>query len=262
MTAASTSPWASGPSEILRHGLTLMKKDSDSNRRLALISIDNSVELMIKTYLGLPHRINGLTITRKQVSEASETFPALLDALNAHAPAKLDGIDLRTIEWYHRLRNQLYHQGNGLTVERDKVEAYAVLANQLFHNLFGVVLLDHVTDSADVLGEFIEGWTFVERGLSALMSREAARRRDTMSRPRPVSDVVDYLVKTHLLSPQRGMEIQHFRYLRNEVLHGKKDFRKSLTPAIVSRVKEIAKEMDVIVEGVNAEMPNLPEDQT
>jgi len=59
--------WASGPAEILRHGLRLLTIDSDVNRRQAMISIDNSVELMIKTYLGLPKRVTGLTITRKAV---------------------------------------------------------------------------------------------------------------------------------------------------------------------------------------------------
>jgi hypothetical protein len=56
----SNPPWASGPGEILRHGLELLSKDSDTNRRLAMISIDNSVELMIKTYLGLPNRVTVL----------------------------------------------------------------------------------------------------------------------------------------------------------------------------------------------------------
>jgi len=83
-----------------------------------MISIDNAVELMIKTYLGLPKRITGLSIPRKEYNDIAESFPALLDGLEKHAPDKLDGIDLGTIEWYHRLRNELYHQGNGLTVER------------------------------------------------------------------------------------------------------------------------------------------------
>jgi hypothetical protein len=125
-------PWASGPGEILRHALDLLRKDSDVNRRLAMISIDNAVELMIKTYLGLPKRVTGLPITRKEFQEAAESFPALLDALERHSSDKLDGVDLGAIEWYHRLRNELYHQGNGLTVERDKVEVYAELANILF----------------------------------------------------------------------------------------------------------------------------------
>jgi hypothetical protein len=47
------SPWASGPGEILRHGLDLLKKDTDTNRRLAMISIDNAVELTVKTHFEL-----------------------------------------------------------------------------------------------------------------------------------------------------------------------------------------------------------------
>ena len=91
-------PWASGPGEILRHGLSLLKKDNDTNRRLAMISIDNAVELMIKTYLGLPKRVTGLAITRKDFQEISESFPAMLDALEKHASTKLVGIDLGEIE--------------------------------------------------------------------------------------------------------------------------------------------------------------------
>jgi hypothetical protein len=72
-------PWASGPGEILRHGLELLNKDRDTNRRLAMISIDNAVELMVKTYFGLPKRITGLTITRKELQEIGESFPNLLE---------------------------------------------------------------------------------------------------------------------------------------------------------------------------------------
>ena len=66
-----SAPWVSGPREILKHGLTLLKRDSDSNRRLAMIMIDNSVELMTKTYLRLPKRVSGLSISRKKYQEIS-----------------------------------------------------------------------------------------------------------------------------------------------------------------------------------------------
>jgi hypothetical protein len=42
---------------ILRHELDLLKKDSDTNRRLAMISINNAVKLMIKAFLGLRKRL-------------------------------------------------------------------------------------------------------------------------------------------------------------------------------------------------------------
>ena len=90
------SPWASGPGEILRHGLDLLKKDSDRNRRLAMISVDNAVELMMKTFLGLPKRITGLTITRKEFGDAAESFPRLLDAMEKFASDRLTGIGWAT----------------------------------------------------------------------------------------------------------------------------------------------------------------------
>jgi hypothetical protein len=51
--------------EILQHGLSLLHEDSDRNRRLALLSIDNAVGLTIKTYLGLPKRVTGIQISRR-----------------------------------------------------------------------------------------------------------------------------------------------------------------------------------------------------
>ncbi len=130
-------PWASGPGEILAHGISLLRTDNDANRRLSLLSIDNAVEQTIKTFLGLPKRVTGLNLTRKEYEEISESFPRLLDALNTHAPERLGDLDLGEIEWYHRLRNQLYHEGNGLTVEKDKVVVYARLAQVLYESLFG-----------------------------------------------------------------------------------------------------------------------------
>lgn len=238
MATSEKLPWASGPGEILRHGLSLLRTDSDTNRRLAMISIDNAVELMIKTYLGLPKRVTGLTITRKQYTEVSESFPALLDALEQYAPDRLTGIDLGTIEWYHRLRNELYHQGNGLTVERDKVEVYAELANVLFQNLFGVPLVPHVLAPSDLLGDFIQQWVSLERSLNALAERERLKSGRPGPSPRTVLEAVRFLRESRLFSDTEVAEIESFRRIRNEVLHGGADHRALITPAIVARIKE------------------------
>jgi hypothetical protein len=63
-------PWASGPAEVLDHGVKLFAEDTASARRLAMISIDNAVELTIRTHLGLPKRIAGLSV-------AAEDSPTL-----------------------------------------------------------------------------------------------------------------------------------------------------------------------------------------
>ena len=164
-------PWVTGPAEILEHGLSLLKTDSDRNRRLAMIAIDNSVELAIKTFLGLPKRINGLSITRKEYAEISESFPRLLDALEKYCEDKIEGIDLGEIEWYHRIRNQLYHQGNGLTVEREKVTIYSELAKLLFKNLFDTKVEFSTINEHEIIGEFLSEWAKLERAISKLASQ-------------------------------------------------------------------------------------------
>src|SRR5690606_36510056 len=113
--------WVKGPIELLKHGLEHLEKGTDFDRRMAMIVIDNSVEVAVKTYLGLPERASGLRLPRKRFEEAAQSFPALLDCLDEVAPGRLVGLDLADLEWYHRLRNQLYHEGNGITVEREHV---------------------------------------------------------------------------------------------------------------------------------------------
>ncbi len=223
---AGNAPWASGPGEILLHGLELLRVDSDRNRRLAIISVDNAVELTAKTYLGLPKRINGLSISRKDYEECAESFPRLLDALEKHAADKLVGIDLGSVEWYHRLRNQLYHQGNGLTVERDKVTVYAELAKVLFKNLFGFEIADPADPvlgssvASNRLGAFLEVWIALEK---AMTLRAEAVKLSTEERRSTPLDLTRRLFEKGELALDDLHKLNKYRNQRNEVVHGRSD---------------------------------------
>ena len=160
-------PWSEGPKELLQHAVDHISQDGDFDRRIAMISIDNAVELMIKTYLSLPKRKekNGKP-SRKQLEEASNSFPSLLDLLEEFAADKLTGVSLDEIEWYHRIRNQLYHSGNGITVEIARVQTYLSLAKTLFQNLFSTEL-ELVSESLiqKKLGIFLGKWGVFEKEL-------------------------------------------------------------------------------------------------
>ena len=93
-----------------------------------MLAIDNAVELMTKAYLGLPKRVTGITLSKRDYDEICESFPRLIETLERVSGNKSEGIDLGAIEWFHRLRNELYHNGNGLTVPQEKVIAYFELA--------------------------------------------------------------------------------------------------------------------------------------
>ncbi len=240
MTTRNEQPWASGPGEILLHGLKLLTEDSGTTRRLALIAIDNAVELIIKTYLSLPKRVTGLSIPRKRLEEISESFPSLLDELEGCAPDKLQGVDLASIEWYHRIRNQLYHQGFGLSVEREKVEIYAELANSLFKNLFGTSVIEDRKEGTELLGRFIQLWPRLESGLADIASDHTL----TAGRPRTLLATVKFLREGHIFPKEELDEIERLRKLRNEVVHGMVDYRQVLDEKTVDRVEQLVHSLE------------------
>ena len=238
------SPWSSGPGEILQHGLALLRKDSDSNRRLAMLAIDNAVELMIKTYLGLPKRVTGLSISRARYAEFSESFPKLLDAIDEFSSDKLNGIDLGEIEWYHRLRNQLYHQGNGLTVELEKVVVYAELAKLLFKNLFGNELeVDDQEGQERLVGGFLTAWVRLEQVVQAIWSRMSmseSQRRTMLMRPAE-------LVARKIIDEPLAAEIDRLRRLRNGVVHGDVASTTALTDDDINCVNKATERLENVL---------------
>jgi hypothetical protein len=202
-----------------------------------MISIDNAVELMTKTYLGLPKRITGLSIPRKEYNDIAESFPALLDGLEKYATDKLDGIDLGTIEWYHRLRNELYHQGNGLTVERDKVEIYAELANLMFKNLFGEELVPHATPATELLGEFMATWVSIERGMYRLAELTYSNRQE--GQRINIGPMPSFLARDKTLDKSLASEIDQLRQIRNQIVHGVSDYKSIVTADLMKNMQSV-----------------------
>lgn len=242
MATIRDNPWASGPAEILKHAMSLLETDSDTNRRLAMILTDNAIEQTIKAFLNLPKRITGISISRKRLQEISESFPALLDALEEHASDKLEGIDLGVIEWYHRLRNELYHQGFGLTVERDKVEIYMEHGQILFKNLFGISLFEKEEDKTPLLGRFIELWGRLEVSLTSTL--------ETVTLPsqkhRPIIDIARSLRDGGIITEKEYATIIDLRIVRNLVVHGQQNHQQALTEELVAKLEEIVISLEKI----------------
>jgi hypothetical protein len=200
-----------------------------------MILIDNAVELTIKTFLGLPKRITKLEITRKELGEIGESFPSLLDALERHAEDRIAGINLGEIEWYHRLRNQLYHQGNGLTVERDKVDVYSQLANVLYKNLFGIELVFPSEKSDRLLGDFLEVWIELEKALVSMAHDNSLTGAHGIT----IIQAAEMLDGSGLVSKAEIKRFRELRRLRNEVVHGVRDHREVLNPEVVAEVRRL-----------------------
>ncbi|MSQ24956.1 MAG: hypothetical protein EXR49_01565 [Dehalococcoidia bacterium] len=228
-----TVPWTEGPKELLQHAADHLRLGGDFDRRIAMISVDNAVELAAKTFLGLPERARGSKGPgRKSLDDASESFPALLDMLNQYAANKLVGVELEDIEWYHRLRNQLYHSGNGLTVDRAKVEAYFKIASALFENLFDTPLeINEANAVYTKTGEFLGIWNSFEQGLRTKL---------------PPKEGLAYYWKREYMETvsQETAELwDGLRHSRNNLLHG---LETPVTPEIDRRIDDLQRLMRLL----------------
>lgn len=204
------APWIDGPKELLQHAAGHLVMGGDFDRRIAMISIDNAVELLVKTWLGIPKRSRETPGPgRKELETASESFPDLLDLLDKYASVRLSGVNLGDVEWYHRLRNQMYHNGNGITVERSKVETYFQIAKSLYEDLFDMTLsLDDSGAKHTKTGEFLSLWASFDRGFRQLLP--------------PKENLAYFWKKEYLesVSSEAAALWEQLIRFRNELVHG------------------------------------------
>ncbi len=213
----SINPWTDGPLELLKHGLEHLSNGTDFDRRIAMISIDNAVELMIKTYLSLPLRVTGGKMSRKKRTEAFQNFPSLLDGLENFASDIIVGIALSDIEWFHNVRNMLYHEGNAITVESGKVESYAEIAKILFVRLFDISL-DDLPDEVEpkgLISEFLSNWTLLGQELARIQNKQSSGDRNI-----PTTAIIDDLLRRGIIKPVIYNQFSMTRKFYNLFAHG------------------------------------------
>jgi len=134
-------PWAEGSFELLRHAEEHVRGGSDFDRRMALISFDNSIEVAIFTYLSLnPIQRDNTQFPKEQVAKWLTNFHSKLEFLEFFVTVKL----VRPMEFqrdeivfYHNLRNEIYHQGTGVTPDARYLNGIRTIALWVFKTLFG-----------------------------------------------------------------------------------------------------------------------------
>jgi hypothetical protein len=121
----SLKPWMRGPFELIRHAEGHLRAKGDTDRRIALIGFDNAIEVSIDMFVRLhPTARAGFELRREVVDQALRNYHTKIEFLDNHVQTlqiKLS-IPVDEIVWYHQLRNELYHAGNGMVPEVRVIE--------------------------------------------------------------------------------------------------------------------------------------------
>ncbi len=134
-------PWAKGPFELLVHAEGHLRNGDDFDRRIALISFDNSIEVAIATYLSLdPIQRENRQYTQAQVEKWLNNYHTKLDFLECEYKARTPAfrIDRASVIWAHNHRNEQYHGGIKGTPEIEVLRIIRESALWIFGFLFDV----------------------------------------------------------------------------------------------------------------------------
>ena len=145
--------WAYGPFELLAHADGHMRKGGDFDRRMALISFDNSIEVSISTYLTLhPSQRQERKYCKRDVRKWQENYHTKLDFLKFAIEEQNSEwkVSRTEITWVHSYRNKQYHSSTMGVPETKVVEVARSAAIWVFTLLF------RVNDVEDELDEYQE----------------------------------------------------------------------------------------------------------
>ena len=145
-------PWKKKPFELIFHAEVHYRRGDDYDRRLALISFDNSIEISITTYLTLhPIQRGDRQYETKDVETWLKNYYTKIDFFVSELQSR--GLpeykEKSVIVWYHRERNDQYHgKGSGVP-EQGTLDGIREVALWIFSVLFDT------SDIAQVLEESI-----------------------------------------------------------------------------------------------------------
>jgi len=244
-----SKPWMEGPLELLNHAIGHLELESGFDNRIAMISVDVAVESMIKSYLTMPATERGTKhVSREEYQKITKSFHSLLLGLVAHIPNKKRyQEEISDIEWYHTIRNELYHSGIDVTVDKQKVETYLEIAKSLFSDLFKVKIDDYIEiTTSTAIGNFFLTWRDVmpqlERLANLMNLSYAVHDPRYMALPR--------LVARRIVPKSLQDELKEVRIFRNEMTHGRSTPSQNEIKKNISQLKKILLELKKVEEAI------------
>lgn len=152
----SLKPWSIKPFELLFHAEMHIQERTDYDRRLSLVSFDNSIEVSITTYLTLnPIQREKRSYSRTDVEQWLRNYHTKLDffftELSSRGLPAYKGKD--EIVWLHDQRNEQYHGSSAGVPSIETLYGIRQTAIWVFSILFQISDVETLLKTALVVSE-------------------------------------------------------------------------------------------------------------
>ena len=203
-----------------------------------MIGFDNAIEVCIDVFIKLHPKVRGgVELRQEDIEKATHNYHTKIEWLDKYVEANNLEIDfsIEEIVWYHSLRNELYHSGNGMVPEMHVLEGARSATLTVFNTLFktdiapmlGGEMPKHTksteralfaaqNDEMELLRLFIEFERALEIALKVISPKSELRARGA----RQMWEEYKSLVKT---PSEWDVIVQRVLPIRNYIAHGQSD---------------------------------------
>jgi len=155
MNSDNLESWQKTPVKIVLEAINHANKQNEEDNVIAFLLLDVGAETLLKTYLSLPAKITGTNTPEKErFLITREGFHTVIQGVKDSRQG-ISGRDLDRVQFFHSIRNKLYHEGNGLTVARGHLDEYIKVIKLLFKQLLKVNFEDLLSDSSNTKEQVI-----------------------------------------------------------------------------------------------------------
>lgn len=154
-----TSIWHDTAIKLIRYAKKHNSTSNEFERQVGYLLLDVGVETLFRSYLTMPDTKSKLSFTKREEAAKGTidkkdimgekftfasfdelSFHKLVEAVGKVAEPSIDESILKEVEYYHNIRNKIYHLGEGIVPAKEKFEGYLQLADKLL-----ILLVDRKT---------------------------------------------------------------------------------------------------------------------
>jgi hypothetical protein len=163
-------PWQITASKLIEFAKKFRDTNDDFERQVGYLLLDVGVETIFRTYITMPNVKTEIgfkkredvakRVIEKDVIADTKISLSIFDEISFHklvevvkqiANQTVSDNDLEKAEYYHSIRNKIYHQGDGIVPTKQNFEEYLTLAESFLQSLLILDLnqLDPTYDFGD-----------------------------------------------------------------------------------------------------------------
>lgn len=150
-------PWQKTARNLILYAYRFQKATDEFERQVGYLLLDVGVETLFRVFVTQPGTetktgytkrdkiakgtVDKTNIQKNEISLSAFdelAFHTLVETVKQIAGDKVNKDELNKVEYFHNIRNKIYHLGDGIVPTKENFEEYLGLAQTLLQNLLGV----------------------------------------------------------------------------------------------------------------------------